>query len=161
GSIREAPGVRAGGSRRCVEPTPPGRVRTHLRQLSEKGRIRGRGREGFRHRAHLPSRARIPISRAFIMTVLDVRAVSVSESGLRPAGGGARGLIGWVCTSNPFYVLSALLVCVGLWVSFGSQAFASQTWALLIGMAGYTLLLAVTACFLVRYVGVWDDVRTV
>jgi hypothetical protein len=28
-------------------------------------------------------------------------------------------------------------------------------------MARYTLLLAVTACLLVRYVGVWDDVRTV
>jgi hypothetical protein len=28
-------------------------------------------------------------------------------------------------------------------------------------MVGYTLLLAVTACFLVRFVGVWDDVRTV
>ncbi len=55
----------------------------------------------------------------------------------------------------------ALLVCLGLWVSFGSQAFASQTWALLFGMAGYTLLLAVTACLLVRFVGVWDDVRTV
>ena len=79
---------------------------------------------------------------------------------LRVAGG-SRGLIGWVCTSNPFYVLSALLVCLGLWVSFGSQAVASQTWALLSGMAGYTLLLAVTACLLVRFVGVWDDVRTV
>ena len=54
-----------------------------------------------------------------------------------------------------------LLVCLGLWVSFGSQADASETWALLFGMAGYTLLLAVTACLLVRFVGVWDDVRTV
>ena len=64
-------------------------------------------------------------------------------------------MFGWVCTSNPFYVLSALLVCMGLWVSFGSQVDASQTWLLLSGMAGYTLLLAVTACLLVRYVGVW------
>jgi hypothetical protein len=91
------------------------------------------------------------------MTVLDVRA----ESAPRPMAGGSRALIGWVCTSNPFYVLSALLVCLGLWVSFGPQASASQTWALLFGMAGYTLLLAATACFLVRFVGVWDDVRTV
>jgi hypothetical protein len=91
------------------------------------------------------------------MTVLDVRMASAPPS----TAGGARGLIGWVCTSNPFYVLSALLVCLGLWVSFGSQAVAAQTWALLSGMAGYTLLLAVTACLLVRFVGVWDDVRTV
>jgi hypothetical protein len=72
-----------------------------------------------------------------------------------------RRLARWVCTSNPFYVLSALLVCLGLWVSFGKQDQAAQTWALLSGMAGYTLLLAATACLLVRYVGVWDDVRTI
>lgn len=86
------------------------------------------------------------------------------EAGLGRAprqDGGARGLVGWVCTQNPFYVLSALWVCLGLWISFGAQVVASQTWALLFGMAGYTLLLAVTACLLVRYVGVWDDVRTV
>ena len=70
-------------------------------------------------------------------------------------------MVRWICTSNPFYVLSALLVCLGLWVSFGSQVDASDTWALLLGMSGYTLLLAVTACLLVRFVGVWDDVRTV
>jgi hypothetical protein len=91
------------------------------------------------------------------MTLLDVR----SESAPPVLAGGSRGLIRWVCTSNPFYVLSALLVCLGLWVSFGAQADASATWALLFGMAGYTLLLAVTACLLVRFVGVWDDVRTV
>ena len=62
---------------------------------------------------------------------------------------------------QPVLRFSALLVCLGLWVSFGSQVDASQTWSLLLGMAGYTLLLAVTACLLVRYVGVWDDVRTV
>ena len=43
----------------------------------------------------------------------------------------------------------------------GPRSMTSQTWALLFGMAGYTLLLAVTACLLVRFVGVWDDVRTV
>ncbi len=91
------------------------------------------------------------------MTLLEVR----SESAPPAFAVGSRGLIRWVCTSNPFYVLSALLVCLGLWVSFGSQVDASQTWALLSGMAGYTLLLAVTACLLVRFVGVWDDVRTV
>lgn len=73
---------------------------------------------------------------------------------------GSRGLARWVCTQNPFYVLSALLVCLGLWDSFGSHADAAQTWAMLSGMAGYTLLLATTACLLVRFVGVWDDVRT-
>jgi hypothetical protein len=91
------------------------------------------------------------------MTSLDVMAEAARPRVVRDS----RGVFGWVCTSNPFYVLSALLVCLGLWVSFGSQVDASQTWSLLLGMAGYTLLLAVTACLLVRYVGVWDDVRTV
>jgi hypothetical protein len=91
------------------------------------------------------------------MNCLDVQA----EAARLPVARSSRGVLGWVCTSNPFYVLSALLVCLGLWVSFGSQVDASQTWSLLLGMAGYTLLLAVTACLLVRYVGVWDDVRTV
>ncbi len=85
----------------------------------------------------------------------DVRSASA------PWTGESRGLVDWVCTNNPFYVLSALLVCLGLRVSFGMQSNAGETWALLTGMAGYTLLLAVTACLLVRFVGVWDDVRTV
>jgi hypothetical protein len=68
---------------------------------------------------------------------------------------------GWVCTNNPFYVLSAGLFLAGLWGSFGSQAEDVQTWALMSGLAGYTLLLAVTACLLVRFGNVWDDVRTV
>src|SRR6476646_5498826 len=86
----------------------------------------------------------------------------VRSGSARPLfAGSSRGLVRWVCTQNPFYVLSALLVCVGLWVSFGSQVHAAQSWALLSGMAAYALLLAVTACLLVRFVGVWDDVRTV
>ena len=72
-----------------------------------------------------------------------------------------RGLIHWVCTQNPFYVLSALLVLVGLWISFGAQVRTEQTWALMSGMMVYTLLLAVPACLLVRFGGVWEDVRTV
>jgi hypothetical protein len=72
-----------------------------------------------------------------------------------------RDLIRWVCTNNPFYVLSAGLFLGGLWVSFADQSAAENTWALMSGLAGYTLLLAVTACLLVRFGNVWDDVRTV
>jgi hypothetical protein len=70
-------------------------------------------------------------------------------------------LLRWVSTSNPFYVLSAGLFLVGLWISFGAQSEEVQTWALMSGLAGYTVLLAVTACLLVRFGNVWDDVRTV
>ena len=36
--------------------------------------------------------------------------------------GGRRELLRWISTSNPFYVLSALLFLAGLWISFGAQA---------------------------------------
>lgn len=91
------------------------------------------------------------------MTVLTDACISSSS----PALGGSRGLIRWLTCNNPFYVLSAMLVCLGLWVSFGGQAEPAQTWALAAGLSSYTLLLAVTACLLVRLLGVWDDVRTV
>src|SRR5207249_6961936 len=73
---------------------------------------------------------------------------------------GARDVLRWVTTNNPFYVLSAGLFLVGLRISFGAQAL-DEVWALMLGMAGYTLLLVLTACLLVRFGNVWDDVRTV
>ena len=85
----------------------------------------------------------------------DVRAASAAL----PIGSG-RGLLRWVSTSNPFYVLSAGLFLAGLWISFGTQYEEVRTWALMSGLGGYTLLLAVTACVLVRFGNVWDDVRT-
>jgi hypothetical protein len=72
-----------------------------------------------------------------------------------------RDLVRWIGTKNPFYALSAMLVLVGLWTSFGAQARPEQTWALMFGLGGYTLLLAVPASLLVRFARVWDDVRTV
>lgn len=94
------------------------------------------------------------------MTHLTGVQTDLAPPAVSPAPAGPD-FVRWICTSNPFYVLSALLVCLGLWVSFGGQADAAQTWSLLGGMASYTLLLAVTASLLVRLVGVWDDVRTV
>jgi hypothetical protein len=91
------------------------------------------------------------------MSVIAAAPMGSSPSLARRTGG----LIRWVCTSNPFYVLSAGLFLGGLWISFGNQDEAENTWALMSGLAGYTLLLAVTACLLVRFGHVWDDVRTV
>jgi hypothetical protein len=76
-----------------------------------------------------------------------------------PAAG--RGLLGWVATSNPLYVVSAGLFLYGLRESFGAQARDIDSWALMGGLAGYTLLLAAAALLLVRFAGVWNDVRTV
>jgi hypothetical protein len=66
----------------------------------------------------------------------------------------------WIATNNPFYVISAGLFLAGLWISFPDPAKSEDTWALMSGLAGYTLLLAGTALLLVRYCNFWDDVRT-
>ena len=63
-------------------------------------------------------------------------------------------------TSNPFYVISADLVFVGLRMSLDASGQTSQTGALMLALMGYTLLLATTACLLIRMGDVWDDVRT-
>jgi hypothetical protein len=71
-----------------------------------------------------------------------------------------RQVVRWVCTKNPFYVISAVLVLTGLRASFDPEAKVFHAWALLGGLAGYTLLLAAMACVLVRLGNVWNDVRT-
>jgi hypothetical protein len=71
-----------------------------------------------------------------------------------------RGILRWICTSNPFYVLSAVLFLGGLRLSVEAQPEGVQAVALMAGLAGYTLLLAATAWLLVRFCKVWDDVRT-
>ncbi|MEI7684740.1 MAG: hypothetical protein WCL32_06910 [Planctomycetota bacterium] len=66
-----------------------------------------------------------------------------------------------LCTSNPFYVISAALFLLGMRASFGADARAIEIGAMMTGLAGYTLLLAATALALVRFGNVWEDVRTV
>jgi hypothetical protein len=78
------------------------------------------------------------------------------------AESGAQWLLRRISTANPFYVVSALLVFIGLRVSFGPESgHAAQPGALALGLAGYVLLLAITAGLLVRLGNVWEDVRTV
>ncbi len=78
-----------------------------------------------------------------------------------PAAEPGRPRIRWLWTSNPFYVISAGLFLFGLNESFGARTREVDTWALMGGLAGYTLLLAAAALLLVRFAGVWNDVRTV
>ena len=70
-------------------------------------------------------------------------------------------LLSWIATSNPFYVISAGLFLFGLKMSFGEQTRDADSWALMTGLGGYTLLLASAALLLVRYAKVWNDVRTI
>jgi hypothetical protein len=73
----------------------------------------------------------------------------------------AKNFIRWICTHNPFYIISAGLFFAGLRISFGDVGRSEDTWGLMGGLAGYLLLLAATACLLVRFGNVWEDVRSV
>ncbi len=73
----------------------------------------------------------------------------------------ARNLIRWIYSNNPFYVISAGLVFLGLRASFASDGKPFETGILMLGLAGYTVLLAATACVLIRLGQVWDDLRTI
>src|SRR5919198_5044870 len=88
-------------------------------------------------------------------------SVDPSVPSVSPPARTTHPLVRWVATSNPFYVISAGLFLVGLRVSFGAQARDIDAWALMGGLAGYTILLAAAALLLVRFAGVWNDVRTV
>jgi hypothetical protein len=72
-----------------------------------------------------------------------------------------RGLAGWLYCHNPFYVISAELVFIGLRKSFHTTEGAFQAGALMAALLGYALLLATIAWLIIRYGGVWDDARTI
>src|SRR4051794_18125323 len=56
-------------------------------------------------------------------------------AGLARRHGRARGLVGWLYTSNPFYILSADLVFIGLRMSFDTSGRSFETGALADGRA--------------------------
>jgi len=93
-------------------------------------------------------------------SALSRRPSESSDSAVALLSRPARGFVRFLYSSNPFYILSADLVFVGLRISFGSGGPASRTWALWFGLAGYTLLMATTACFLIRVGKLWDDLRS-
>jgi hypothetical protein len=91
------------------------------------------------------------------------RAVQSDSTLGAPAGGlvrPARGFVRFLYSSNPFYIVSADLVFIGLRMTFHPGGSAAQSWALMMTLAGYTLLLATTACFLIRVGKLWDDLRS-
>jgi hypothetical protein len=76
-------------------------------------------------------------------------------------------LLRYLYVHNPFYAISAVLVLLGLHSLFedptaddiGSIQF--NNWMLLKLIAGYAVLLAGTACVIVRLNKVWEDARTI
>ena len=63
-------------------------------------------------------------------------------------------------THNPFYAISASLVFWGLESSFDRNVYAFHSFALMGGLAGYTLVLALAALVVIRLGKVWDDGRS-
>lgn len=61
---------------------------------------------------------------------------------------------------NPFYAISAALVFAGLRASFDTSGTTFETDLLLGLLIAYTLLLASTALWIVRWGKVWDDARS-
>ena len=73
----------------------------------------------------------------------------------------ARGFVRFLYSSNPFYILSADLgVRRSADVVRRRWAGAARAGLSLLGLAGYTLLMATTACFLIRVGKLWDDLRS-
>lgn len=77
-----------------------------------------------------------------------------------PGRASPRRILRWAYTSNPFYVISADLVFLGLRLSFDTSGRTFETGALMAALLGYTLVLATMACLLIRIGKVWDDTRT-
>ncbi len=72
-----------------------------------------------------------------------------------------RDLAKFLYTHNPFYLISSACVLFGFRSLFSDVSASNQVWQLAVSLAGYTLLLALTAIAIVRLGNVWEDARTV
>lgn len=70
-------------------------------------------------------------------------------------------LVRFLYNHNPFYIISALLVFSGLWQSFSQEAALVEAGIIALGLAAYTLLLALTAWLIIRLGHVWEDARSI
>ena len=72
-----------------------------------------------------------------------------------------KGILRFLYTQNPFYLLGTLLILFGLQQSLGQEPQLASSGLLATLLAGYTLLLGVVAVVIVRWGRLWDDVRTI
>jgi hypothetical protein len=66
-----------------------------------------------------------------------------------------------IYTHNPFYLVSALLVLIGLHQALGRDGSLLGGWLLMGILCGYVLLLAAIGFVVVRFGRVWEDARTI
>lgn len=83
--------------------------------------------------------------------------IEVQSARITPA---RSALVRLLYTHNPFYAISAALVFWGMRISFDVHGVRFASGWLLVGLTGYTLLLAVTAWLIVRLGQVWEDARS-
>jgi hypothetical protein len=67
----------------------------------------------------------------------------------------------WLYHGNPFYLVSAALVLLGLNLAFGASADTADPWMLLQLFVGYTIVIAAAGFVVVRLGKVWDDGRSI
>ncbi len=70
------------------------------------------------------------------------------------------GMVKFFYNSNPLYLISAVLILYAQNEAFGATKLSVPTFVPLTVIAFYTLLLAATAVFLVKWGKVWDDARS-
>ncbi len=72
------------------------------------------------------------------------------------------GLVRFIYTHNPFYLISAGLILYGIYVAFGSEdAKVDDPWLLIMSLCGYTALMAITAFLVIKLGRVWEDARSI
>lgn len=72
------------------------------------------------------------------------------------------GLVRFIYTHNPFYLISAGLILYGIYAAFGSDdAKVDDPWLLIMSLCGYTALMAVTAFLVIKLGKVWEDARSI
>ncbi len=72
------------------------------------------------------------------------------------------GLVRFIYTHNPFYLISAGLMLYGIYVAFGSKdAKVDDPWLLIMSLCGYTALMAVAAFLVIKLGRVWEDARSI
>ena len=86
---------------------------------------------------------------------------SQCPSSLRTRGRSWRSSCRFLYNHNPFYIISALLVFSGLWQSFSREPALVEAGIIALGLAAYTLLLALTAWLVIRLGHVWEDARSI
>lgn len=73
-----------------------------------------------------------------------------------------RGLVRFLYTHNPFYLISSGLILYGIYVAFRSEdAKVDDPWLLILSLCGYTALMAVTALLVIKLGKVWEDARSI